>query len=171
MARIAHRYNTLGQILAAGGEVGVGLLIARGASRADVTAEIQQRFPDLPVNDVAALYDISFDIAQAGQNLTASDASRLFDLGLIPVNPSLFGSEPEGRRIQLVLNATNNNTGKSVLVYQDLADDTTLASVFDDAFERLAGWIAQYPKLAEYVGIDLELASMDFDVFLAQRRF
>lgn len=171
MARLAHRYNSLGQILAAGGEVSVGLLIARGASQADVISEIQQKYPDLPVNDVAALYDISLGMAQAGVNLTAGNASQLFDLGLIPVNPSLFGDEPDGRRIKLVINAFSQATGKDTLFYTELADSLDLATVFADAADKLQQWVDESPEMLERMGVNVEEAKLHLSILFAERRF
>jgi hypothetical protein len=147
------------------------MLIVRGGSQADVQSTIQQRFPFLPVADVEALYNISYDMVQAGSSINGMDPATAIDLGLIPVNPALFGQDPGGRRIQLVAEAEDPLSGKSLPVYYDLATDDLLESILQDIEQRVRDWVHGYDRVASYYGRSEADLQFSIRFVMAQRKY
>lgn len=166
----AHRYNKLGQILAAGGEIQIALLIAQGLGESELLSIISQRYPLLPEADVKELVGISSEIATAGEALNAQQLEDTLDLDLLPVNPALFGDESAGRRLRIVGQDQYADGTASPYVYIDLAVEQTIQDIIEQAINQLRDFIVLYPRMADYIQKESEL-DPEFTFVAAERKF
>ena len=166
----AHRYNSLGQILAAGGEIGIALQIAAGKDRNQVAVIIASRFPGLSLADTKRLYDFASQMAEAGQHSDWSSGEEIIDVESWPVNPYLFGNDPLGRRALIAGTYTSPATGKVIDIRAEIAGTETLDEVIEGLLEKLAKFITMSPAFANRIGFDTGSAS-DFIFSITERRY
>jgi hypothetical protein len=166
----ALRYNSLGQILAAGGEFRVATLVAEGWGRSHIAVEIASRYPNLPKSDIPRLIDFAESSVKAGTLLNGYDGTLSLNLDDVPINPYLFADSPLGRRIMLAANYRSPETGKLVSIRGEFDGTETLNEIVDTLLLQLASFIVGSPDFAKRVGFNVGEAS-DFIFFMTERRY
>jgi hypothetical protein len=91
-------YNTLGQIIAAGGEIGVASLLYAGADQAEITQYVEKRFGPVDEGTMTDLLAIAFLGLEGGEAATLAYDGGSLSESQIPIEPNLFGDDLEGRR-------------------------------------------------------------------------
>lgn len=163
-------YNSLGQILAHGGEIGLGIAISRGASQAQIAAVIQRRYPELPGSDAERLYEISLAGSQAGLYINSLSRDVNIPLEAVPIQPSLFGVDPLGRRLFIAAEVTNPATGESVNIREPVDFTDTIGEMIRYLQGLIDAWADQSPDLVEALGGEQENLLEQYFLF-AERRF
>ena len=95
-------YNSLGQIIAQGGEIALGLAIAHGWTSGQIALLFARRFEPMRDDDrerLVAIADRSFRAAYLLSNKPDDFGISLDD---IPIIEGLYGGENEGRRIKVI---------------------------------------------------------------------
>lgn len=185
-------YNSLGQIMAKGGEVALGLAMVRGWDETQISSLFSRRFEPLRDEDRAELRRFSARGVDAAQRIQDRQRQRLMgaiedsidrttfmepgegfsDLGLegIPINPNLFGGELDGRRARYVGILTDDE-GKDILtVYGDLADLGSPWEIHDAVRDRAKEMIDDSPKA--FGGMNAEdVDAADIRVVFIERAF
>lgn len=122
-------YNSLGQILAQGGEIALGLAIAHGWSDSKISALFARRFEPMSVTDRNRLVDLAnaaIAAADVVNNLGESDALQPGDL---PINSALFGDDSGGRRALLITEFSTDEGGKWYETRLTFADIPTMDEI------------------------------------------
>lgn len=91
-------YNELGQILASGGEVALGLALYHGWDSGKIALLIGKRLKVAPGSDQETLQALAEDAIASGEYLNSLQPGETIDPNKIAFNPSLFGDDPGGRR-------------------------------------------------------------------------
>lgn len=91
-------YNSLGQILASGGEIAVGLALYHGWDSNRLALLLGRRLRVAPGSDTDELIRIAEDAIASGEYLNSLTPDDIIDPGQIVTNPVLFGDDPQGRR-------------------------------------------------------------------------
>lgn len=164
------QFNSLGQILAHGGEISLGLAISRGETAGQVFQTIATRWPDLSPQDRAELYGIANQGAAAGAYLNTLGPGEMPDLDLIPVNASLFGESSGGKRILFVADVTNPSTGETIGVREGFAVNDTLEAMIQYLSMLIQQWQDTSPTLGERFRAERETL-LDFYWNFAERKF
>lgn len=163
-------FNSLGQILAAGGEVSIGIQIARGMSSGRALQLIQERYTALDAQDQATLLDISLQGVAAGEYLNGLGTDDPIDLSNIPVNGNLFGDDMAGRRLLVAGTMRNGNTGDGTDIREAFATVGTAGEMIRYLQSLIDNWSEEYPELAE-IWKDEQESLMDWTFDFAERRF
>jgi len=166
-----NRYNSLGQILAAGGEISLGLMLARGATESDVLTMIALRYPGLPQSDVQALYDIAEAGATAGVRINYLSLDEYLDIAELPTQPSLFGTDTQGRRYRLVADVTDNLTGRTIQVALDPFQQENIEQLTQAFGGLIQRWLDESPALKERFAEVLVQHDISVNFLFAEKRF
>lgn len=139
-------FNELGQILSQGGDIALGMAIARGWSSQQIALLFSRRFEPMRPEDRDRLTSHANQMVEAAKRIGLQLPDEVVDPEGIPTNPYLFGDEPEGRRATLVGRFSPDDGGKWFNVYADLADITDQESMLQ-AIQELAeaNW-NKYPE-------------------------
>lgn len=139
-------YNELGQILAGGGDIALGLAISRGWTSTQIALLFARRFEPMRPGDRERLTALAERAVEAAGTIEGLDLSDPVDPSTIPTNPYLFGDEPDGRRAKLVGRFSPDDGINWFDVYADLADITDKEEMFQ-AIQDLAesNW-NKYPE-------------------------
>lgn len=163
-------YNSLGQIIAHGGEVSVGILLSQGLQPGQVAAIISKRYPNLPPDQAADLLSIGEAGAEAAREINELGLDQRMPLELVPINSELFGSTPLGRRLFVAAELTNGATGESVQVRQSVDPTDTIGQMLNYLQGLIDAWSDQSPDLAEKLGEEREILLDQYFLFV-ERRF
>lgn len=139
-------FNELGQILANGGEIALGLAISRGWTSGQIALLFRRRFEPITEADRARLTEIANRAVAAAEEINSMGEGESIDPSIIPTNPYLFGDEPEGKRGRMVGRFSPDEGEHWFDVYADLADITDREEMLQ-AIQELAesNWI-KYPE-------------------------
>lgn len=118
-------YNSLGQIIAAGGEIALGLAIAYGWSDRQISLLFARRFEPMTPDDRRRLTDIAEASVNAARELNESGPSAGIGLGDVPIIPGLFGESPEGLRFKVIGEFQFDEGGKWYSARLDFPDVPT----------------------------------------------
>lgn len=163
-------YNSLGQILTHGGEIGLAIRISRGLSESDALSVISERYPGLPIDQQRELYDIAEAAALGGRTLNELSADQQIPLEAIPINPYLFGAEPLGRRMLVAVEMSNSQTGQVVQVREPINPSDTIGQMIHYLESLIDAWSEQSPDLAEALQLERQTLLEQF-FLMAERRF
>lgn len=163
-------FNELGQILAEGGEIALGLAIARGWSGAQIALLFARRFDPMTEMDRQRLIGIANRAVVAASAINEMDPDAAIDLSLIPENPYLFGDEPSGRRGKVAGRFTVDEGQNWFDFRVDVADITNPAAMFEAAEETIKADWSKYPEGGgKKFGGAME--SLTIELLLTERRF
>lgn len=102
MASGSGEFNSLGQILARGGEISVALAIAHGWSDNRISNMIDERFAPIAAGTKESLISLSRQAAVAGNTLTGTIGGINFGDIAMPTNPYRRPDEPENNRYVII---------------------------------------------------------------------
>jgi hypothetical protein len=91
-------YNSLGQLLAAGAEIGAASILLGGGSPADVSLYLDKRFGPVETAKRDALIGVALLGMAGGESVEAGRVSGSVSDADIPIQEQLFGDDFEGRR-------------------------------------------------------------------------
>jgi len=131
-------YNSLGQIIAAGGEIALGLAIVHGWTDRQIALLFSRRFEPMRAEDRQRLTDIANAAIGAADRINAIPVGGDISLSDVPIIPGLFGDEPEGRRVKIIGEWQFEEGGQWYETRLDLADLPSLL--------ELARLIAQHGR-------------------------
>lgn len=131
---------------------------------------ISERYPDLSAIEATQLYDIAAGGSRAGQFLNTLSADQPFPLEVIPIQRSLFGVEPLGRRLLVAAEISNQQTGESIEVREPIDPLSTIGDMLRYLQSLLDAWSDQSPDLAEALQLEKDTLLDQFFLF-AERRF
>lgn len=94
-------YNELGQILANGGEIALGLAISKGWTGSQIALLFARRFEPMRPEDRERLTGLANAALTAAAQISEMGPDDDIDPNTIPTNPYLFGSDPAGRRAKI----------------------------------------------------------------------
>lgn len=129
-------YNSLGQILASGGEIALGLAMSHGVSPERIQALFARRFDPLQPNDRATLEQIARAGVAAGEMLSGLAPGESIPIHSIPINPNLFGDEPAGRRIKIIGEWQFPNSEQWIETRLEYPDLPTLDQILEDIINK-----------------------------------
>lgn len=164
-------FNELGQILAAGGEIALGLAISRGWTSGQIGLLFAKRFDPITEHDRARLFAIANAAVEAAATIQAMDPESPIDLETIPTNPFLFGDEPGGRRGSVAGRFMNEATGQWYDIRVDVADISNPQAMFDDAAELIRSNWSKYPEGTTGAFGKGQLDQITIELHLVERRF
>ena len=155
-----NEYNSLGQILAAGGEQAIAKAIFEGRSPDWISLMIDRRFGPLLESDKQRLGEIGSEIASAGEKVNNRSAIDRLKLADIPINSSLYGAESEGQRVR-VIGVIDNEFGEPVIrVTLDFPDLPTEDEMRQAILDRGRDIIGMYPNRFKNAPEDLDELTM-----------
>lgn len=165
-----NQYNELGQILAQGGEIPIGIAISLGYGRQRIGKLIERKFGAMLESDVAKLYGIAEAGANAGRLITEKGIQTPIDLADIPTNALWGESLHQGNRGIIVAEYSPAEEGSRIQTRFWIPDFNSIEQLFSDLKETLAKWQKQSPGA---FGTVLKEYFPDFDISIlfAERRF
>lgn len=185
-------YNSLGQILSHGGEIALARAISRGWSSSKIDSLFAKRFEPIRGEDREALMDFSERGLEAGRFVTMRNTpdamwkaewksihESMVDkilsndddwLEEIPINPNLYGDEPNGRRFHYVGVLIGDDGKEMFTVRGDLADALSDADIIEDANRQAHKNKNDSPR--SFKGITLEdIDEATIHIVFLERRF
>lgn len=102
MASGSGEFNSLGQILARGGEISVALAIAHGWGENRITSMIDQRYAPIAAQTRDELRNIAQQAANAGQSINNLPGGSDFGSVDMPTNPNRLPNEPGNNRYVII---------------------------------------------------------------------
>lgn len=129
--------TSLREILAAGGEQSLIRQVKAGATPETLYSVVSSRFPNLPTTDYGHLIAAATRAVQAASGMEGSRGGSFPPLGEIPINPDLFGDEPDGRRFRVNVETSvfDDHSGKTAHLRVNV-DFSTMPD-FDELFDRV----------------------------------
>lgn len=164
-------YNELGQILANGGEIALGLAISRGWSSSQIALLFAQRFEPISEIDRQRLIGLANRAVVAASEINDLDDDDIIPPDMIPTNPYLFGDEPGGRRGKIAGRWQDENTGQWYDFRMDVADITDKAAMLEQANEMARDNWNKYPEGKKGGFGQGELEHITIQLILAEKRF
>lgn len=131
-------YNSLGQILAMGGEQSLAKLVWQGASESKIAALFLSRFEPMTPADREALQEFSESMVEAGETISSLPLDEPLDPSLIPLNSFLYGPEAGGRRVRFAFEVELEEIERRISILYDFPDIPSLTELFDVAEMELA---------------------------------
>lgn len=163
-------YNSLGQILAEGGEIALGLAISRGWSDQKIAALFARRFEPMADADRNRLTSLANAAVSAADQINAAIDGGEIDPSALPINPSLFGADPGGRRAILITEFSPDEGATWFEARIDFADVPTVAelqaAIEQEAARRITDSPSAFGQTRGQEGPELQ-----FRVTFGERRF
>jgi len=133
-----------------------------------------ERFPNLAPRDVNAVISVAQRAALAGRMAVTGPHDEIPPLEDIPINPDLFGDDPQGRRFQGVVEVNVADPDSDAEYNVRLTIDFATLPDFDELFDRVIEFINQL--IDNYPGrfgqmTDFEAEELALDIIGLQRRF
>lgn len=163
-------FNSLGQILAEGGEIALGLAIARGWSDSRISSLFARRFEPMEPDERQRLIDLASRAVRAAQDINELPPGSSIDPSLLPINPSLYGDDPSGRRAILITEFSPDEGGNWFEARIDFADIPTMADLMAAVEAEAARRITDSPSAfgqTRQAGVP----ELQFRVTFGERRF
>lgn len=139
-------YNSLGQILANGGEIALGLAISRGWTSGQIALLFARRFDPMAPDDRQRLIDLAERSVAAANAINAQQPGDDIDIEGVPINPYLFGDEPGGKRGKAVGRFSVDEGLHWFNFYHDTSDLSSPSQMFADAEAGIMADLAKYPE-------------------------
>lgn len=163
-------YNSLGQILAQGGEIALGLAIQHGWTDTQINQLFARRFEPMQPSDRQRLTDIArAAVANVGQIEDIGDDSAI-PISSIPINPELFGEEYSGKRSLFVTEVWNPITGKWIQIRLDFPGIPSPQDIANAAADELRNRSRRSPGRGNIKGVEEE-EDLQVRIVLQERRF
>lgn len=145
----ARAFNSLGQILSAGGDLMLARMLAAGAPTALIWGRASQLFRLPSDTSVQRLVDLAGHEYQAGIDMSAASDRNILIAKELPINPYLFGEEPGGNRTLIGIDYLDKESGDAI--HRRIVDDGThtLAEQIEADAEKLAENVPKYPTLLD----------------------
>lgn len=163
-------FNSFGQILRQGGEIALSIAKGLGFSESRIARLIEHRLrPDGP-QTLSEIHQFTDDMIAAGRSANQLARDQQIPITDIPVNPYLFGDEPQGRRAFYTGEFTIEGIDKPYRVDVELADITTTGAIFEAMNAEAIRKIRQSPPA---FGVTAEQAEAITNLFLiaGERRY
>lgn len=122
-------FNSLGQILSAGGEQTLALGLSLGRPLASMRSQLERRFGSIPDDIFGQLEGMARAAIDAGDYIGSIDPNTLPDTSRIPTNVLLFGAEPTGDRFCYESEWTDPASGEKKLFKLNSPSPLTLAQI------------------------------------------
>lgn len=164
------KYNTLGQILARGGEIPVARAILRGVTPEELIRTFRERFAPVRDKTIEQVASFASRMISAGNLIMELPQDIVPPINVIPVNPALFGDDWFGNRVQLVVQGGVEGNDSAFDVWIDLPDLTAFEEIWNIIVERANAIIESDPKAAERLGL-YEARKIAIRQILAERRY
>lgn len=163
-------YNSLGQILAEGGEIALGLAILRNWNSDQIAALFQRKFEPMRPEDrirLTQLAQAAIAGAESSQNTPFGSPISLTDL---PVNPELFGDDFSGKRSFYLTEVWNPFKDHWIEIRLEFAGVPTPEEIQDKMFAEARRRLNDSPeKLGKPK--DAEIPPLQGRVLFQERRF
>lgn len=163
-------YDALGRILSEGGELTVGYGLHQGWSQERINAILERRFGAMDDETRDLVYQFGRGTLAGGRGLNALALDTPIDMGTIIVNPWVFGSDPAGRRLKLITNATGENGAFSIDVWHDVPDMLTTRMIVGDTMQYAVKTWQLYPGRFN-VTEPIQPDQINVTFIMAERRF
>lgn len=139
-------FNELGQILASGGEIALGLAISRGWSDRQIALLFARRFEPMREEDRERLVTTANRMVEAARYLNDIGDDDEIQLGNVPINPYLFGINPGGARAKVAYRFSVDEGVNWFDGRIDAHDLSSKAALFDLIEEQINIDFAKYPE-------------------------
>lgn len=146
-------YNTLQQILSAGGSIALGVSYALRWSKDRISGLFARKFEPMIPSEKSELIQIAMQGVRAAQLFDQLPKDQLPDPATIPINPYLPETTSGGGRVLHVVDYSANqgaNTLQDRIITEDFKTPEEIADeTLNDAFEIAAH---EYERLVELYG-------------------
>lgn len=143
-------YDSLGRIMAAGGDRPLTIASAGGMPLIGLIALTRARFPGLSEEDSVILAELAESQARAGSLLTNRGGGGSVEPEVIPLNRGLYGDNPQGRRVQVVAEVVyqdeEQGTERKTKVAVDFGHIPTLEEINAEILKQIEEIYRQYPE-------------------------
>jgi hypothetical protein len=139
-------YNELGQILASGGEIALGLAIAKGWTGSQIALLFARRFDPMRPEDRDRLIDLANRALQAASDISDMPPDADIDPSGIPTNPYLFGDDPSGRRAKVAGRFTVDEGVNWFDYRHDISDITNREQMLNEIQAAIEQDWSKYPE-------------------------
>lgn len=163
-------FNTLGQILARGGEIAVARAILRGVTVDELLATFRQRFAPVQDETLESVISVAGNAIGAGERWTALPRELKPDGSIFPVNPYLFGDDWAGKRLLAVATIDWTDQDNPFDVWFDFPDFTPWGELEEMIEERISDFIKSYEDRAKKYGMDV-IRELVIKHIIAERRY
>jgi hypothetical protein len=163
-------FNSLGQILAQGGEIALARAIESGYSSQQIDALFDRRFNPVTQETRDELFALAEAGLAAGTAINELPPDQLIPLEMVPVNPDLFGDDSAGLRVFFLGRWRRSDSDRWFNVSGSLPDLTVYQDILDAILQAAGANINESPKKfgAEEASNPAELIG---EVYMAERRF
>lgn len=163
-------FNSLGQILASGGERAIALAMVRGYSAVEVGALVDRRFEPMLPEDRESLLRLADDSIQAGLRVSGLGGTEYVLSANLPFNSQLLGEDGGGTRL-FVFGEFSIDEGQSwyQLGYAS-PDDLTYQELIDQMQRQGAGYVNKTP-LDFNADADVIADNVEIRILFAERKF
>lgn len=173
MAKI-NPFDELGRIIAAGGEQEAMEFAGSVGGGQPLLIFIRGRHPRLSENEVVILAELAEQGAAAGDAIERTPSDQVINLDAVPVNPILYGDEPDGRRIRVSVTATTatntHGTEATIAVNLDFPTMPTPEEIREEILKTIEMITRDYPERFGQDEME-DLEQIEITVNSAQRRY
>lgn len=144
-------YNSYGQILGMGGERTAASLLTQGLTLSEVLTRLNAKFGPATTETLTAVAQFAQGMIDAAGVLQDTPIGEEYDLSAIPINPNLWGSNPERGR-GFIFGELSTLEGQQPRYFRyDFAANVTPLDLFTQFSIELPSWVEMYPgKFNEY---------------------
>jgi hypothetical protein len=163
-------FNSLGQILARGGEIAIARAILRGESEASIITQYRLRFAPVEDDTLGFLFSHANEMIRGGGEWLATAEGSPPSVGILPTNPFLFGDDWFGKRVLAIAHAESGIYGQEFDIWLDLPDIISLEE-FNNAIDQFSTRFAESdPKRWQELGMD-QVEQVIIHWLIAERRY
>lgn len=144
-------YNSFGQILSWGGEIPLGLAIARGVPAERVTRLWQKRFEPIDNENRDMLWKYAQAAVNAGWSISDDGSTLTSAWDTAPINQFYAGEFRDGGRGLLVIDASPNGGENFFTQYIVLPDEPDWQYIIDRSLDMFGNMASDSPKALERI--------------------
>lgn len=148
-----HAFNSLGQIIAVGGELAVARLIDRGLRGAALNSAIGARFPGISPDARADVIDLARLMIASGQSLTGKSSVYDIDPSTFPTVEPLFRGWEGNVRAKVGIEVSFPGREETLRLIVGIDDITTFGAIENAAFDLLMNIIDNYEERVEHLNL------------------
>lgn len=170
----ANPFDELGRILSAGGERAAITEAMRGSGGSELLAFILGRYSRLSPEQAGQLAEHVTDSIAAAGIAREVNAAESLQLDTIPVNPLLYGNDPEGRRIRADVEAVVVDTAtggeRTIRLNVDFPTPPSMDEIREAVLSAIEEIFDQYPeKFGDWEAGDIDDVNLTLNAL--ERRY
>jgi hypothetical protein len=164
-------YNSLGQILASGGEIAVAFALIRGVDIEAALSRLKVRFAPIQDDTWESILSLSRNAIDAAVRWGAMPRDETPDADIIPVNPHLFGDDWRGKRVRIITSSQDRHSGQKIDMWWEFPDMFPLQDLYNEIADRIEEMEQDTPQLQRWITKMSDDGDWNHELIIAERRY